>query len=349
MSAGLGVIGTRENAWRSWESLSVAVIEGGSSVERAASHKSATDVARALDLLGHRSAVVELNADLPRAVRDGTYDVAFPVAHGGAGENGTLQATLEALGVPFVGSGSRASALAMHKPTTKVVFTYSGIPTPDGFAVREGEAEAAAAHALTTLGEDVIVKPAASGSSDGVTRIGPGAGAGALVQALKAALRGHREALVERYHPGIQVVCSVLELPSADRRAQPFALPPVEICSEGNGAPFVRHQAGPVTFRCPADCARDTSAAIQSYAIKAHVALGCRHYSRTDFLLSPSGYITVLETNTSPSMYRGSLMARAAEAAGLAYDELCKSLVLASMVRLMSHKERRDDCCFYGR
>ncbi|HXN31942.1 MAG TPA: hypothetical protein VN894_08775, partial [Polyangiaceae bacterium] len=124
--------------------LSVAVVQGGPSTEAEVSRSSAAGVAKALEQAGHRVVRQEVDAHLAESLRTGGYDVAFPVAHGAVGEDGSLQGLLEVIGLPYVGSGVLASAIAMHKRVARVLFACAGLPVAKGIALGRGDARAAA-------------------------------------------------------------------------------------------------------------------------------------------------------------------------------------------------------------
>ena len=150
--------------------LRVAVIAGGPSAEAEVSRTSARAVAGALGRRGHRARILELSAELATQLRTEPYDVAFPAVHGAVGEDGCLQGLLEVLGLPYVGSGVLASALAMHKAFAKVQLRAAGLPVAPDLCVRRGEnLDEVAGRIYAQLGARVVVKPVAGGSAIGVT------------------------------------------------------------------------------------------------------------------------------------------------------------------------------------
>lgn len=305
--------------------LSVAVIAGGPSAEANVSRASAKAVCGALASAGHAASVLELDAELPRALRGDRFDVAFPVTHGPLGEDGCLQGLLEVLGLPYVGSGVLASALAASKPHAKALFRLSALPVADELSVFEHEGLARAARRVRErFDRAVVVKPASGGSAIGTTRVEPAAEE--LLGALEAAFALDASVLVERFVSGFEVTCGVLEGPSGAR-----ALPPTLISAKAaDWYDFTsRYQAGGSAHQCPAPLPGPVTARVQEVALAAFRALGCRDLGRADFVVpegdDPAG-VTLLEINTLPGMTSTSLFPEAAAAVGIEFPELCAEL-----------------------
>lgn len=315
--------------------LSIAIIQGGPSVEAEVSRSSAKAVRAALTTAGHRVATLELDRFLSESLRSGGYDVAFPVSHGALGEDGSLQGMLEVVELPYVGSGVLASALAMDKGVAKVLFANAGLPVARGQIVAQGGSlRACASEVLGALGSALVVKPAASGSALGVMRL-PAATAETLEAALENALRTSKHALVEQFVTGAEVTCGVL-----DCDGEVVALPPTEIES-----PFdafytyeARYAKGRSVHHCPARFDTHTLREIQRVAVEAHRALGCRDLSRVDFVVGPAAdgaasNVVLLEVNTLPGFTATSLYPEAAQVHGLSFPDLCNRLALSAYRR----------------
>lgn len=311
--------------------LSVAVVQGGPSSEAEVSRASATSVAKALVAAGHRAVRLELDAYLADSLRTGGYEVAFPVAHGAVGEDGSLQGLFECLDLPYVGSGVLASALAMNKRAAKVMFAEAGLPLARGVALVRGverDASAAAERAVRELGDRVVVKPCSSGSAIGVTRFDEGASAADLARAIEAAWTLDGTVLVERFARGREVTCGVLDVHGDP--AGPRALPPTEIRAAKDA--FYTYQAryapGRSEHLCPAPFDDALTRRIQEVAVAAHRALGCRDLCRADFVVGERPEdVVLLEVNTLPGFTETSLYPEAAGVAGIPMPELCRSLV----------------------
>ena len=206
--------------------LKVAVIVGGPSSEAEVSRASGKAIAAALAEKGHIAARIELDAFTAESIRQGGYDVVFPITHGAVGEDGCLQGLLEVLGVAYVGSGVLASAVAMDKPTAKLVFASRGLPLAKGKAVRpsDGDPLELARNLRAQIGAALVIKPTASGSAIGVHRFGVDDADEKLAEALRETFRLGDGALVEEMVPGREVTCGALE-----RDGVATVLPPTEI------------------------------------------------------------------------------------------------------------------------
>lgn len=312
--------------------LKVAVVAGGPSSEAAVSRASAASVSQALEAMNHSVRLLELDSFLAESLRTGGYDVVFPVAHGAVGEDGSLQGMLEVLGLPYVGSGVLASALAMNKRTAKILFAACGLPVSPSLEARRGEgAEGIALRALEEVGPRLVVKPCSNGSAIGVARFDKGVNVESLCAAIAAAWQVDDVVLVERFAEGREVTCGVLGTETSAR-----ALPPTEIRSP-NDAFYTyqaRYAAGRSEHLCPAPFSAALTRRVQDIAVAAHRALGCRDLSRVDFVVDDvNDVVTLLEVNTMPGFTTSSLYPEAAAAAGIAMPQLCDDFVQAAMMR----------------
>jgi D-alanine-D-alanine ligase len=302
--------------------LTVALVQGGPSTEAEVSRASAQGVAGALLQAGHHVVRLELDGFLADSLRTGGYDVVFPLAHGAVGEDGSLQGLLEVLGIPYVGSDVLASAVAMHKRVARVLFASVGLPVAKGFAVRRGDAGAAA--------ERARVKPSSHGSAIGVSRLDETAPIGAVARAIEETWAIDEYAVVEDFVSGREVTCGVFDVDGAAK-----ALPPTEILCPSD--PFYTYEAryapGRSVHVCPAELTPAVSASVQRIAVAAHEALGCRDLSRVDFIVPDDGAVVLLEVNTLPGMTATSLYPEAAAAHGLSMPELCDALVSSAHAR----------------
>ncbi|WP_246126430.1 D-alanine--D-alanine ligase family protein [Embleya hyalina] len=255
-------------------------------------------MARALIALGYRARVLD-TVDPAFVEKVRTVDVALLALAGRRAEDGTLQGFLETMGIPYTGSGVRASALAMDKPTAKTVAGAAGVPVLADVLVSDTEAADTAADEgiLARLGVPVIVKARDEGSS-----VGPAVARDRmrLVQALED-LRGAGHALfVEPFVEGRMVTVGVLETDLV-----PSSLPATEVFVVGDFYDRTA-KAGPDlhSFGCPADLPDVTALEIGEAARRAHLALGCSSHSRSDFVIAPDGRFHWLELNTLPALRR---------------------------------------------
>lgn len=299
--------------------VTVAVLMGGTSAEREVSLTTGAQVSAALatrgfEVLeidtGSREFVTRLAAAAPQVV--------FICLHGRHGEDGTVQGLCELLGLPYVGSGVLASALAMDKVMSKHFFRSSGIATPDYVVVRAGE-EVDFEAITRRLGEKVVVKPANEGSAIGVTISHEPA---ELPGAVGTAFRYDTEVLVEEFVGGVEITVGVVG------NEHPLALPTIEIVPEHEFYDYEsKYQPGMSRHIIPARISDEARAQAERLAVEAHRALGCRGMSRSDFIVNEEDHVLILETNTIPGMTPTSLLPDAAAAAGIEFPELCQRLV----------------------
>jgi len=310
-------------------------------MEAEVSRASARGVAEALARAGHTTARLELDARLAESIRTGAFDVVFPVAHGAVGEDGALQGLLEVLDVPYVGSGVLASALAMDKSVARRILALEGLPVARGMIARRPRGSDLASAALDVVvraraevGPRLVVKPSSQGSALGVARFDDGAPAEDVAAAVLAAWNLDDVVLLEHFARGRELTCGVLDAPPLGIRA----LPPTEIVSPRDAfyTYEARYAPGRSAHTCPADIGAPLTGALQTMAVAAHRALGCRDLSRVDLILGdgPSlDAITLLEVNTMPGFTPTSLYPEAAARAGIPLEELCDALVRAAHAR----------------
>ncbi len=316
----------------------VAVLKGGRSLEREVSLRSGGRVEDALERLGHAVLPVDVGADLVVRLREERPDVAFIALHGRDGEDGTVQELLEAVGIPYTGSGVSACVRSADKVLAKRELRAAGIPTPDFFAFTAAAFEGlGAADALPEI-EDrlafpIVIKPASGGSALGV-RIArsPEEVPGALV----AAFSYDAKVLLERHVRGRELAVSVLDgeplplveaIPSRDVAEGPSAQPPIGAAEP----PYdfeARYEIGTTTFVCPADLPATATQRAREVAVATWRALGLAGFARVDLLLEEAtGELHVLEANAVPGLTETSLLPQAAEAAGLGFDELVERVL----------------------
>jgi D-alanine-D-alanine ligase len=321
--------------------MKIAVLFGGTSEERDVSIASAAQIIPVLRNLGHHvfaidTATGRLNhsqerqllsaavAPVPPSdteiarVRGGAIalspaafdfreaDVVFLALHGGAGEDGRIQAVLDLAGMAYTGSNHIASAAAMDKDLSKRLFRSVGVPTPDWLMAPATSAAAGAA-----LGWPLVVKPNKQGSTVGLSVVRE---AEHLQDAIDRALRFDDEVMLERFIPGREFTVGVLD---------GVALPVGEIIPPGEVFDYEsKYQAGGAREVFPADIAPAESAFIQDCAKRVHRVLKLGAYSRTDFRRDNSGGFWCLEVNSLPGMTATSLLPQAAKAAGIEFPEL---------------------------
>ncbi|SMC25211.1 D-alanine--D-alanine ligase [Desulfacinum hydrothermale DSM 13146] len=307
--------------------LRVALLAGGISAERDVSLKSAQQVDEALDKTKYDIRRYDPRDQLPELVRDAsTIDVALVILHGRMGEDGAIQGFLECLGIPYHGSGVLGSAVAMNKIVSKQLYQQAGLPVAP-YVIVDRKAPPAPAEIVDSLGLPVVVKPEHEGSSIGLSIVKEEKD---LQGALEEAWRYDPRCLVEQFVAGTEITGGVL----GNHKLE--ALPLVEIIP-GEEYEFFDYTAkytpGATREICPARVPDEVARRAQDYAVRAHRALCCRGYSRTDMIVSPSGDMVVLETNTIPGMTQTSLYPQAAAAAGISFSQLLDRLIELALER----------------
>jgi len=291
------------------QSLAITVMLGGPSAEREVSLRSGGAVAQALRSLGHD--VTELDPKLPDWKLPPKTQVVFLALHGTYGEDGTVQARLDELGVPYTGCGPEASRIAFDKVLTKQRCLEAGIPTAR-FTVIETEG------ASWPMGwqPPVVLKPVRQGSSVGlqfVERVSDWS------KALAEAMLFDNRVLMEEKIVGRETTVGILD---------GTPLPLVEVRPKQGVYDYVtKYTSGASEYLCPAPFDAETTERIQSAALAAFKSIGGRDYARVDVMVRATGEPVVLEVNTLPGMTETSLLPKAAAAAGLSYADLCQRMV----------------------
>jgi D-alanine-D-alanine ligase len=299
----------------------VAVLMGGTSSEREVSLDSGRNVLEALQRRGVDASAVDGIQELARQLTGpgGTrFDRVFNILHGqrGGGEDGIVQGLLDALGIPYTGSGVLGSSLSMDKIRTKQVWLSLGLPTPGYVNLQRGEDVVAAAH---KLGLPVIVKPACEGSSVGVTRCFKDSD---LAAAVELAARYHGPLLVEQLIEGDEYTVGVLGCE---------ALPSIRIVPAGEYYDYhAKYVAEDTQYICPG-ASGATEQELGSLALAAFFAVDCSGWGRVDFMRDRSGRPWLLEVNTAPGMTSHSLVPKAARSRGIEFDDLVWRVLETSM------------------
>ncbi len=331
--------------------MKIAVLFGGTSEERDVSIASAAQVIPALRGLGHEVVAIDTaTGRLPPNVEEKMLtsgvgpeppsrnslanmresaltlttnagdirdvDVVFLALHGGAGEDGRVQAVLDLAGLAYTGSNHIASATAMDKDLSKRLFRAAGVPTADWLM-----APVLAHDVSETLGWPVVVKPNKQGSTVGLSIVRQ---ASELAPAIALGERFDNEVMVERFIPGRELTVGILEQE---------ALPVGEIFPKGEVFDYEsKYQQGGAREVFPADLSPEATAEVQQLALRAHAALKLGEYSRIDFRMDPQGRFWCLEANSLPGMTSGSLLPQAARAAGIEFPKLVERICRAALV-----------------
>jgi D-alanine-D-alanine ligase len=286
----------------------IAVLFGGRSAEREISLMSGSNVLKALQQAGlDAHAFDPAEREIFELKSDGFKRV-FIALHGRYGEDGTVQGALELMGIPYTGSGVMASALAMDKVRTKMVWTAAGIPTPRFEVVDAGSDWAGVAK---RLGLPLIIKPAREGSTIGLTRV---TAAAQLPEAYALASRHDPFVMAEEFIAGEELTAGFL----GDQ-----ALPLIRIeAPQGNYDYQNKYFSDETKYHCPCGLPEAEELRIRTLVMKSAQALGCAGWGRADLIRRADGSVQFLEMNTSPGMTGHSLVPMAAKQAGLPFNDL---------------------------
>lgn len=333
--------------------MTIALLLGGISPERNISLISGRAVLKALRSMGHtvypidpvvglltdeqiQNATAEPVTDEWLASADPTAiarlvdipqlreaDLVYTVLHGKYGEDGYVQSVLDLQHIRYTGSGMLASALAMDKVMSKMLFQVAGIPTPHWVTVTPNQATdiQVLTEIRKELGSKMVVKPNDQGSTVGMTIVQDGV-IDELSKAIEVAGRYSDTILIEQYIPGRELTVSVL---GTD------ALPVVEIVPHDGFYDYQhKYTKGQTEYFCPADISEEVRDHIMNLAVAAHQILDCKVISRVDFRLTPDNVPVCLEVNTSPGFTELSLFPMAAREAGIEFGALCEEIIRLS-------------------
>lgn len=298
----------------------VGVLMGGCSSEREISLKSGKAVYKALNDIGCkvRSIVIESQEekDIIKLLTEAHIDVAFIALHGRFGEDGTVQAILERMGIPYTGPGVLASQRAINKITTQTLLRQNGVPVADFIALSKSDKDDLAAIEKKIKQYPVVVKPAQEGSSFGVTLVRDKRD---LAKGIQAAFEYDSDILIESYVKGRELTVGIL----GDE-----PLPIVEIKAAATFFDFqAKYQSDTTEYIVPADLPPDVTQRVQQAALKAYQAIGCSDFSRVDCILDEKNNPLILEINTIPGFTSHSLLPKAAAAAGYPFPALCLKII----------------------
>lgn len=286
---------------------------GGTSSEREVSLVSGRNVADALASLGKYDVVpVVLDEDSLSAM-PADVDAAYIALHGGWGENGGVQAALDALGIPYTGPGAESSRIAMDKVKTKLVLEMNGVPTAKWTLASPGAEK-------SPLPLPVVVKPPCDGSSVGISKVTSEEEWAPAMEAALAAMKAPGEVLVEEYIAGREMTVGVID---------GEALPVIEIVAPGGWYGYdAKYKSDETRYPFLED--EGLSARLRQIGLDAYRALGCRGVTRVDFRVDAESRPYVLELNTSPGFTSHSLVPKAGMKTGLTFAGVCDRILSAA-------------------
>lgn len=313
----------------------VAVLRGGPSSEHDISLLSGANILEQLSEAGFQTIDVFIDKEgqwhvrgmpmTPERALTGA-DAAFNILHGQYGEDGSVQKILDRIGIPYTGAGAYAAALSLNKPLTKELLKKHGVLMPQGRTLRVSpELEKEAREVFRAFAPPVVVKPAGSGSSVGMTLAKT---FDEFWLGVKKAFEHSKEVLVEEYIKGKEATAGVVR---GLRGQKMYTMLPIEIVPPPNAAFFDREVKynGQTLERVPGNFTKEETAELQRLASLAHEVLDLGDYSRSDFIITPKGKVYFLEVNSAAGvgMTKESLVPKALKAAGVSMKEFLEHVI----------------------
>jgi len=298
-----------------WKGRKVAVLYGGQSAEREVSLRTGKACADGLVQRGYDVTLVDVDREIAARLREGKFEVAFNALHGRWGEDGCIQGLLEAMGIPYTGSGVLASAMGMDKVVAKAMFSKLGVPVID-YRVFPAARASSIAPADLPFGLPCAVKPSGECSSVGVHIVKEAA---KLAEACRDAATYKGDLVVERYVKGTEVNVAVLD-------GKPLGA--IEIVPANEFYDYAaKYTAGTTQYFYPARIPAAHTKRVMEAAETAHRGLGCAGVTRVDFIVASDGTPFILEINTLPGMTATSLVPKIAAGLGIAFPDLCERIL----------------------
>ncbi len=295
----------------------VAVLMGGWSSEREISLQSGAAVLQALRERGVDAHGIDVGADVALRLREGGFRRAFVMLHGRGGEDGVIQGLLEALGIPYTGSGVLGSALSMDKARSKRIWQALGLPAAR-FELLQADSDPEAV--IERLGLPLAVKPVREGSSIGISKVERSE---QLQPAWRAAARYDSQVMAEPWLEGGEYTVAILN---------GTALPAIRIeVAQGFYDYHAKYQAQDTRYHCPCGLPPEEEQELREIALQAFRALGASGWGRVDFLCDGAGRFWLMENNTLPGMTGHSLVPMAAREAGMEFGDLVWSILEGSL------------------
>ncbi|MGG0730341.1 D-alanine--D-alanine ligase [Bacillus paramycoides] len=296
--------------------MRIGVIMGGVSSEKQVSIMTGNEMIAHLDKSKYEIVPITLNEKIDLIEKAKDIDFALLALHGKYGEDGTIQGTLESLGIPYSGSNMLSSGICMDKNISKKILRYEGVETPDWIEITK--MEELKLEELDKLGFPLVVKPNTGGSSVGVKIVN---NKNELISMLETVFEWDSEVVIEKYIKGDEITCSIF-----DGKQLP-------IISIRHAAEFFDYNAkydDASTIEEVIELPAEIKDLVNKASIACYRALKCSVYARVDMIVK-DGIPYVMEVNTLPGMTKSSLLPKSAEAAGISYSELLDMIVETSL------------------
>jgi len=297
----------------------IGVLMGGLSSEREVSLATGTAVVKALTERGYRATTIDVDKEIAIKIRESGISVAFNALHGKFGEDGAIQGLLEIMGIPYTGSGILASALGMNKIFSKQIFKLRGLKVGPYEVIHRGT-DREVSEACGNIHLPAVVKPSSEGSSVGVSLVFKQED---VMPAAELAFKFGDEILIESFIKGKEVQVGIL----GDR-----ALGAIEIVPKRSFYDYrAKYEKGMSEHFFPARIPEAVYKETLQAGLIAHQAMGCRGYSRVDFIVDEFGTPYILEVNTLPGMTATSLLPEIARGVGISFSELVEEILKLSI------------------
>lgn len=296
--------------------MRVGVIMGGVSSEKQVSLMTGEEMIAHLDKSKYEIVPIKLNDKKELVEKGRNLDIALLALHGEYGEDGTIQGTLETLGVPYTGSGMLSSSICMDKNMSKKMIRYEGIQTPDW--IHLSSMEELQLDEIDKMGYPLVVKPNSGGSSVGVKIVYD---KDSLLSSLEEVFKWDSELVIEKYIKGEEITCSILD---------GSLLPIISIQHTAEFFDYHAKYDDIATIEEVVELPATTHECVAEAAMTCYKALKCSVYARVDMIIK-DGIPYVMEVNTLPGMTQNSLLPKSAHAAGISYNKLLDIIIETSL------------------
>ncbi|MFI5303382.1 MAG: D-alanine--D-alanine ligase [Nitrospiria bacterium] len=297
----------------------IGVLMGGDSAEAEVSIKTGSAILNVLLKNGYRAVPIQMNRSVCRTLEMESIEIVFNGLHGKGGEDGTIQGLLETLRIPYTGSGVLASALGMDKVASRKIFIFHRIPVPEFFLFNQTEKDKIRTDTVS-FQLPWVIKPCREGSSVGVSIVEKQE---EIQPAMSEAFRFDSEILIEPYIRGRELQVGILD---------DSALGIIEIRTKRKFYDYTaKYVPGMSEHIFPAPLPADLEVKLKSIGLAAHRALGCKGYSRADFLIDKNDNPYLLEVNTLPGMTETSLLPEIARGVGITFDRLIERILAPAL------------------
>jgi D-alanine-D-alanine ligase len=295
---------------------------GGLSSEREVSLSTGNAILKALKEKGYNAVSIDVARDVAEVIRTTGIEIAFNALHGKFGEDGAIQGLLEIEGIPYTGSGILASAVGMNKILSKLLFKAHGLLVGP-YLVLDAQKRERVNEVPSIIAYPLVVKPSSEGSSVGVSLI---YNTEELAPAVDLAFKYDREILIEKYITGKEVQVGVL----GNRALGAIEIVPKNVFYDYEA----KYKAGMSEHFFPARIEAASYQRLLDAGLTAHNALGCKGYSRVDFIIDASGSPYILEVNTLPGMTATSLLPDIARGVGISFPDLVEEILKLAIAEM---------------